>query len=46
MYSNETCKRTHELEKLEIGRRGEEDKASYNPELEEGEFRKDEPFLF
>jgi len=43
MYSKETCKRPHQLEKLEIGRRGEEDKASHNPELEEGEFRKDEP---
>ncbi|RLM77882.1 hypothetical protein C2845_PM12G11300 [Panicum miliaceum] len=47
MDSNETCTRTHELEKLEIARRGEEDKASYKkPELEEGEFRKDEPFVF
>ncbi|PUZ76634.1 hypothetical protein GQ55_1G306500 [Panicum hallii var. hallii] len=46
MDSNEICTRPHELEKLEIARRGEEDKASYNPELEEGEFRKDEPFVF
>lgn len=44
MGNNETCKESHEREKLEIGRRGEEDKASYSPELEEGEFRKDEPF--
>ncbi|XP_066318931.1 uncharacterized protein [Miscanthus floridulus] len=43
MGNNETCKKSHEHEKLDIGRR-EEDKASYSPELEEGEFRKDEPF--
>ncbi|OEL23190.1 hypothetical protein BAE44_0015791, partial [Dichanthelium oligosanthes] len=43
MGNNETCKKSHEREKLEIGRRREA-KASYNPELEEGEFRKDQPF--
>ncbi|TKW40413.1 hypothetical protein SEVIR_1G244800v4 [Setaria viridis] len=42
MDNNETCKKSHEGEKLEIGRRGE-DKAFYNPELEEGKFRKDGP---
>jgi hypothetical protein len=41
MGKNETCKKSHEREKLEIGRR--EDKASYDSEVE-GEFRKDEPF--
>lgn len=43
MGNNETCKKSHEREKLDIDRR-EEDKASYDPELEEGEFRKDDPF--
>lgn len=42
MGKNETCKKSHEREKLEIGRRGE-DKASYDSEVE-GEFRKDETF--
>jgi hypothetical protein len=41
MDNNETCKKSHEGDKLEIG--GREDEAFYNTELEEGELREDGP---
>ncbi|XP_062219710.1 uncharacterized protein LOC133919353 [Phragmites australis] len=44
MDHEEACKESHAREKLDIGKRREEDKSSYDPVLEEGEFRKDEPF--